>query len=73
MATLPAILLLVFMNVFIALSSAGIVLIQLLANGYNKYISLGVSILVVFGVHIYIMYSHKLRDYITKQGATDEQ
>jgi succinate dehydrogenase hydrophobic anchor subunit len=61
---IPAILLVTFINVFICFTTAGVILIQLLAAGYNKYLSLGVALLVAIGCHAWIVYNHKLRDYI---------
>ena len=67
----PALILVVFANVFIAFTTAGVVLIQMLAAGYNKHFSLGVALLVAIGVHAYIVWNHKIRDFI-KQGAKNE-
>lgn len=72
MATLPAILLITFVNVFICFTTAGMVLVQLLASNTNRYVALGLSILVAVGVHLYIVFNHKIRDYIKQQGSTDE-
>ena len=71
LAVIPALMLVALCNVFIAFSTSGLVLLQLLASGVNKHVSIGVSILVAIGVHAYIVLNHKIRDYI-KQGATDE-
>lgn len=71
LAVIPAIFLVVLCNVFIAFSTAGVVLIQMLAAGINKHVSLGVAILIAIGVHAYIAWNHKIRDYI-KQGAKNE-
>ena len=68
---IPALILVVFANVFIAFATAGVVLIQLLAAGYNKHVSLGAALLVAVGVHAYIVWNHKIRDFI-KQGAKNE-
>jgi F0F1-type ATP synthase membrane subunit a len=71
LAIIPALILVVFANVLIAFSTAGVVLVQLLAAGYNKHASLGVALLVAIGVHAYIVWNHKIRNYI-KQGAKNE-
>lgn len=71
LAIIPAIFLIALCNVFIAFATAGVVLIQLLESGLNKHVSLGVSILIAIGVHAYIAWNHKIRDYI-KQGAKNE-
>jgi succinate dehydrogenase hydrophobic anchor subunit len=64
LAIIPAIILVVFTNVFIAFSTAGVVLIQMLAAGCNKHVSLGAALLVAVLVHSYIVWNHKIRDYI---------
>jgi hypothetical protein len=68
---IPALILIVLADVFIACSTAGIVLVQLLASGHNKYFSLITAILIAVGVHIYLRHSHKIRKFI-KQGAKNE-
>jgi len=64
LSVLPAIILLTITNIFIAFSTAGVVMLQLLAAGFNKHLTLGVAILVAIGVHAYIVFNHKIRDYI---------
>jgi succinate dehydrogenase hydrophobic anchor subunit len=71
LAVIPAIFLVVLCNVFIAFATAGVVFLQLLESGVNKQVSLGVAILIAIGVHAYIAWNHKIRDYI-KQGAKNE-
>lgn len=61
---IPAIILVTIVNVFISFTTAGVVLIQLLAAGHNKYLSLGAALLVAIGVHAWIVFNHKLRNYI---------
>jgi len=39
-------------------------MLQLLAAGANKYLSLGVALLVAIGCHAYIVFNHKIRNYI---------
>lgn len=74
-SVLSVVILTTLINVFIAFTTSGVVLIQLLAGGCNKYFSLGVATLVAIGVHIYVVYNHKLRDYIKmhEQGATQDE
>lgn len=60
---LPAILLMSFMNVFIASSVAQIVLIQLMTMGY-KNVALGTAIFTAVIVYAWITFNHKLRVYI---------
>lgn len=69
--TIPALILTVLADVFIACSAAGVVLVQLLAFGHNKYLSLIAALLIAVGVHIYLIKSHKIREFI-KQGAKNE-
>jgi hypothetical protein len=68
LAVFPALLLLTFANVFIGFSTAGVVLIQLLASGTNKYLALTTAVIVAIGVHVYIAYNHKLRNFIENNG-----
>jgi len=68
---IPALILTVLADVFIACSTAGVVLVQLLASGHNRYFSLVTAILIAVGVHIYLKHSHKIRKFI-KQGAKNE-
>ena len=53
-----------FANVFIGMCSAGVVLVQLVANGTNKYTAITIAIVVAIAVHAYIAFNHKLRNYI---------
>lgn len=75
LAAVPAIILVTLINVFIAFTTSGVVLIQMLAGGFNKYLSLGVATLCAIGVHTYIVHNHKIRDYIKRQdqGATQDE
>ncbi len=67
LAILPAILLVTFANVFISFTVAAVVMVQLITTGHNKYLSLGVAILTAIFTHLYIVFNHKIRNYI-KQG-----
>lgn len=71
LAALPAILLMTFMNVFIASSVAGVVLIQLAAAGH-KSIALGASILTAVIVYTWIAFNHKIRAYIKDVGERND-
>jgi hypothetical protein len=66
--TLPAILLTTFTNVFITTATAGVVMIQLLANWSlcqrHHWVALGLAILTAIGVYSWIVFNHKLREYI---------
>lgn len=64
LATLPAILLMTMLNVFIASATSGVVMIQLMAGGCQKYVALGVAILTAIGTMSWIVWNHKLRAYI---------
>jgi hypothetical protein len=68
---IPALILVVLANAFISICTAGVVLIQLLARGYNKDLSLGAAILIAVGVHVYLVWNHKIRNFI-KQGVKNE-
>ncbi len=67
LAILPAILLVTFANVFISFTVSAVVMVQLITTGHNKYFSLGVAILTAIVTHLYIVFNHKIRNYI-KQG-----
>jgi hypothetical protein len=67
---IPAFILTTLADVFITCSTAGIVLVQLIASGHNKYFSLVTAILIAVGVYIYLLHSHKIRKFI-KQGAQE--
>lgn len=64
LAIVPAIMLVALCNVFIAFATAGVVLLQLLDSGVNKHIALAVALLIAIGVHAYVAWNHKIRDFI---------
>lgn len=68
---IPVLILFVLANVFISYCTASVVFIQLLDRGYNKDFSLGVGILIAVGIHAYLMWNHKIRNFI-KQGVKNE-
>jgi hypothetical protein len=68
---IPVLILVVVTNVLIAFSTSAVVFLQLITVGVNKHISLGAAILVAVGVHVYIVYHHKIRNHL-KQGAKNE-
>jgi hypothetical protein len=74
LATLPAILLLTFANTFIGFMTAGGVFLLLYnkEGGVEKHLALGAAVVVAIAVHAYIVFNHKLRDYIRNQGKTNE-
>lgn len=63
---IPVFILVAFVNVFISCCTAGVVLIQLLASGHNRYLSLGIAILISILVHGYLIWNHIIRNYIKK-------
>jgi hypothetical protein len=73
LATLPAILLTTFINVFISFTVSASVMMILLDSNIYKPLCLGLAILTAIGTHGWIMFNHKLRAYIEQQGNTDEQ
>ena len=73
LAVVPVLLLVTFTNVFICFASSAVVLMQLLTNGTNRYVALFVAVLVAIGVHFYLVFNHKIRNYITKQGTVDDE
>ena len=68
---IPALILTVLADVFIACSTSGVVLVQLIATGHSKHFSLVTAILIAVGAYIYLIKSHKIRAFI-KQGAKNE-
>jgi hypothetical protein len=71
LAVLPAILLVTFMNVFITSAVAGVVMIQLSAAGHNK-VALWAAILVAVIVYSWLLFNHKLRNYIKQETTPNE-
>jgi hypothetical protein len=63
LAALPAILLMVLMNGFITSAVSGVVMIEMAAAGH-KYLGLGSAILTAVVVYSWLVYNHKLREYI---------
>jgi hypothetical protein len=57
----------VLANVFIVLSVSGIVLVQLIASGYNRYVSLFVALLIAISTHMYILHGYKIRNFMNKE------
>lgn len=70
---IPVILMVTLANVFISFTCAGVILIQLLGAGVNKHLSLGAALLIAVGVHAYIVFNHKIRNFINKQGKTNNE
>ena len=68
LATLPAILLMTFLNVFISSATASLVMVQLLVNfevcRAHPWIALVSAILTAVGTLAWIILNHKLREYI---------
>jgi hypothetical protein len=71
LAVLPAILLATFMNVFITSAVAGVVMIQLSAAGHNS-VALWAAILVAVIVYSWLLFNHKLREYIKQETTPNE-
>jgi hypothetical protein len=58
--------------VVICFSTAGMVMLQLLAAGLDKYVALGVALLVAVGCSAFITFNHKIRNFIVNTGANIE-
>lgn len=71
LAVIPAIIIMVLCNVSIAFTIAGVVLLYMFESGINKHVALGVSILIAIGVHLYIAWNHKIRNFVN-QGVKHE-
>lgn len=61
---LPIIIMVTIINVFICFCASGVVFMQLITMGTNKYIALGAALLIAVGSHVYLSWNHKLRDFI---------
>lgn len=59
--------------VFICSATSGVVMLQLLAAGCNKYIALGGAVLVAIGCSAFIAFNHKIRDFINNTGANHDE
>jgi hypothetical protein len=66
LAALPVIIMMTFMNVFITFAVSGVVMIELAAAGHSR-IALGAAILTAVIVYTWIVFNHKLRNYIKNQ------
>lgn len=73
MAALPAILLTVFMNVFITSATSGVIMLQLQVAYPGAKWPLPVAILTAVIIYSWLLFNHKLRAYIKKLGATYER
>lgn len=72
LTVIPAVIMMALINLLIAFSTSGVVLIQLLSSSWgqeHKNISLAIALIIAIGVHAYIVFNHKIRDFI-KQGTT---
>jgi hypothetical protein len=54
-------ILVTIINVFVGMSVGGYVLFNLLSQGVQRYVALGLASLVAIGLHFYILYNHKIR------------
>lgn len=61
---IAALVIFTVLNVFICFSTAGLVLLQLLASGTNRYCALALSIVVAVGSYAYLIFNHKIRNFI---------
>ncbi|CAB4196805.1 hypothetical protein UFOVP1290_325 [uncultured Caudovirales phage] len=59
-------LLLVIANVFIASTLSIIFFIRMIENGYAKSTALPAAILLAIGTYAYILWNHKIREFINK-------
>lgn len=69
LTVIPAVILMASVNLLIAFSTSGVVLIQLLASSWgqeHKHVSLAIALLIAIAVHAYIVFNHKLRDFIKR-------
>lgn len=60
----PAMILYTILSIFISMSTAGAVMLYMLAQGVNKHLTLFTSLAVAIVVYTFIVFNHKIRDYI---------
>jgi hypothetical protein len=72
---IPLILMTVLVNVFIATTVGGMVMLQLLAFGYNNYGALVISVVVAILVNVYIFLYGRIRNFIKglETGDSDDE
>lgn len=70
---LPAIIISVFVNVFICSIVSQTILIQLLTYGVEKHIALFIAILSAVSTYGYIVFYNRIRDFIKHNGATKNE
>jgi hypothetical protein len=68
---IPALILTVLVDVFIACSTSGIVLVQLISTGHSKHFSLVTAILISILVFSYLIWSYKIRNFIKESFPVD--
>ena len=61
------------MNVLLTSVVSGVVLIESLAAGYNRYLSLALSIFCAVVTCLYIMFNHKIKEYVSVKEVQEEQ
>jgi len=66
---IAAFALLTLATVLICFTFAFTVEIEMLASGFNKYLSLGVAILSAIGCNIFLVFNHKIRNFIKQSGS----
>jgi len=64
LVVIPLMFVLAMAYSFICFACAGLVELQLVLWGFNKTISLGISIGVAIGTYAFIIGNHRLRDYL---------
>jgi hypothetical protein len=55
-------------SLLICFATSGVIMLQLLAAGVNKYVCLGVAIVVAIGCNMFLIFNHKIRDFIKHRG-----
>lgn len=70
---LLVVILMMFLNVFICFSTAGMVMLQLLnSTSIDRRLCLIAAIMTAIGVQLFIVYHHKLRHYIDNGAGSNE-
>lgn len=66
-----SVLLLAFGSTFICFMTAASVMIELLNAGVNRYVSLSSGVLTALGCYSFIVFNHKIRNFIQKTRGVD--
>ena len=63
----PMMFILAMVHTFVCFVCAGFVDLQLVVMGVNKTLALAAAVVVALGIHIFIVWNYKIRDFIDRQ------